>query len=109
MKSYTYHYFFTKLANPLKIMIITSLKEKDKSVTELSKELEVEQSKISHALSNLKSCNIVNFNQDGKKRVYSLNKETIVPMLKLIDKHARIFCKNNCIAKNKESCRCCGE
>jgi len=50
MKQSTYHYFFRNLANPLKINIIISLKEKEKSVTDISRELKVEQSKISHAL-----------------------------------------------------------
>ena len=89
----SYHVFFTNLANPLKIGIILSLREKEKCVNELTKELGVEQSKISHALSNLKSCRIVDVKQKGKKRIYSLNKKTIVPMLKLIDKHAQSFCK----------------
>lgn len=100
MNSNTYHIFFNNLANPLRIKIITSLKDKEKNVTEISKELKVEQSKVSHALKNLRNCNIVNAKQKGKHRVYSLNKKTIVPMLKLIDKHAKIFCDcKNCAAK----------
>jgi len=96
MPESTYHIFFTNLANPLKIKIISSLKKKEKNVTELSKELDVEQSKVSHALSSLKGCNIVKMKQKGKARIYSLNKDTIVPMLKLIDKHTskHCYCKN---------------
>jgi DNA-binding transcriptional ArsR family regulator len=90
----SYNIFFSNLANPLKIGIILSLREKKKTVTELVKELLVEQSKISHALTSLKCCNIVNMKQRGKERVYSLNEDTIVPMLKLIDKHAAIHCNN---------------
>jgi len=95
----TYHIFFTNLANPLKIDIITGLRNKEKSVTELSKELGFEQSKISHALSSLKCCNIVKVNQKGKHRIYSLNKKTIIPMLDLIDKHSKTFCKGICSCK----------
>jgi DNA-binding transcriptional ArsR family regulator len=96
----SYHVFFTNLANPLKIGIILSLRAKEKSVTELVKELKVEQSKLSHALQSLKSCNIVNVSQKGKERIYSLNKDTILPMLELIDKHAILHCKNKCCLKN---------
>jgi len=78
----------------LKIGIILSLRTKEKNVSELIKNLNVEQSKISHALQSLKACKIVNMEQKGKERVYSLNKETIVPMLELIDKHASAHC--NC-------------
>jgi len=66
----TYHVFFTNLANPLKIKIILSLRDKEKNVSELVKELKVEQSKISHALSSLKDCNIVKAKQKGKQRIY---------------------------------------
>jgi len=89
----TYHIFFSKLANPLRINIVTILEKKEKSVGELVKELKVEQSKISHALSELRECNIVKVKQKGKKRIYSLSK-TIIPILKLINCHSR-GC-NNC-------------
>jgi DNA-binding transcriptional ArsR family regulator len=88
-----YNIFFTNLANPLKIGIILSLRAKEKNVGELVNDLQVEQSKISHALKSLKDCNIVNVEKDGKGRVYSLNKDTIVPMLELINKHAVTHCK----------------
>lgn len=90
----SYNIFFSNLANPLKIGIILSLRENPKNVSEIVKDLNVEQSKISHALSSLKCCNIVNMEQKGKERVYSLNEDTIVPMLKLIDKHASVHCQN---------------
>jgi DNA-binding transcriptional ArsR family regulator len=101
MKSNTYHTFFTNLANPLKIEIISSLKEKEKNVTELSRELKVEQSKISHALILLRHCNIVDVKPIGKQRVYSLNKKTIIPILNLIDNHSKTFCGGNCIICGK--------
>ena len=87
MKYSTYHVFFSKLSNPLRIKIITSLDEKPKSVNELVEDLKVEQSKLSHALKELKECNIVNVQHEGKKRVYSLSK-TIIPILRLIECHS---------------------
>ena len=99
----TYHLFFSNLANPLKIKIILSLKKKEKSVTELSKSLKIEQSKVSHALASLRCCNIVSVKQKGKERIYGLNKKTIVPMFNLIDKHAKTVCKGIC------GCKGCGK
>ncbi len=95
-----YYIFFGNLANPLKIEIISMLKGSDMSVLELAKKLNVEQSKLSHALTTLKHCSIVNVKQQGKKRIYSLNKETILPMLEIIDKHEHKFCKE-CRAKRR--------
>jgi DNA-binding transcriptional ArsR family regulator len=87
MSKSTYYIFFRNLANPLRIKIIEKLKEKENSVGELSKKLKVEQSKISHALSSLKNCRIVEVKQKGKQRIYFLNKKTILPILKILDKH----------------------
>ena len=92
----TYYFFFSKLANKLKIDIIKELRKSPSSVMNLVKKLKVEQSKLSHALASLRCCNIVEVKQKGKSRVYYLNKQTIVPILKLIDKHAYTFCKGGC-------------
>ena len=88
----TYHVFFRNLANPVRIAIITALKEKQSSVNELVEKLGIEQSKLSHALASLNHCNIVESKQKGKKRIYSLNKKTILPILKLIDNHKCKYC-----------------
>ena len=88
-----YYPFFGNLANPLKISIITALKEKESSVLQLARKLKIEQSKLSHALSSLRCCSIVQVKQRGKKRIYSLNRKTILPILKIIDKHEEKFCK----------------
>jgi ArsR family transcriptional regulator, zinc-responsive transcriptional repressor len=91
-------FFFGNLANPLKIDILSALKEKESSVLELAEKLKVEQSKLSHALCSLRNCSIVQVKQSGKKRIYNLNKETIMPILQIIDKHEEKFCKE-CKAK----------
>ncbi len=88
MNKSTYHIFFSKLSNKLRIDIISSLEKRPKSVTGLAKELKVEQSKLSHALKELKSCNIVNFEKKGKQRIYSLSK-SIGPILRLIKFHSK--------------------
>jgi len=57
MNKSTYHVFFGNLANSLKIDIILCLREKKRSVSDISKDLKIEQSKVSHALASLKNCN----------------------------------------------------
>jgi DNA-binding transcriptional ArsR family regulator len=106
MKCSPYHVFFRNLGNPLRIQIVTALKDKPSSVNVLSKNLKVEQSKLSHALALLRSCNLVNCEQKGKQRIYSLNKKTMVPILDLLDKHAREFCNNDkcsCLDEKSQS------
>jgi DNA-binding transcriptional ArsR family regulator len=99
MNCNAYHVFFRNLANPLKINIITELKKKQLTVTQLTEILKQEQSKISHALTNLKACNVVTSSNKGKQRVYSLNKTTILPILEIIDKHKKSYCKGGCCMK----------
>lgn len=88
-----YYLFFRRLADPLRMKIITALKRKPRSVSELCKKLKIEQSKLSHALAILKHCSLVESEIRGKQRIYSLNKKTILPILKIVDKHEKKHCK----------------
>ena len=103
MNNKTYHLFFSNLSNPLRIEIISALKKAENglSVGELASTLWVEQSKLSHALAGLKECNLVIVKQKGKKRIYSLNKKTLLPMLEIIDQHAKENCGGNCMCCTK--------
>ena len=87
------HLFFETLGTKLKIDIIIKLKEKPLSVSELSEKLNQERSKVSHALISLLDCDFVNVKKDGKKRIYSLNKDTILPLLDLVERHVKKYCK----------------
>jgi len=68
------------------------------SVGELSESMKIEQSKLSHALASLRECNLVEVKKEGKLRIYSLNKKTLLPILDIIDQHARSFCSEKCWA-----------
>ena len=96
MKETKYHHFFRNFSNPLKIDIMILLKDKKMSVSEISEELNVEQSKISHALASLKCCSILKVNNDGRKRIYSLNRKTILPLFRAIENHVKVNCKGVC-------------
>ena len=95
----SYEYFFMNFANKTKLNIILCLKNKPMSVNEIAGKINEEQSNVSHHLKNLALCQIVNARQKGKKRIYSLNKETVVPMLNLVEKHAHKNCPNECSKK----------
>lgn len=87
------HLFFETLGTKLKIDIIIKLKEKQLNVNELSKRLNQERSKVSHALKSLLECNFIKVKKEGKKRVYSLNKDTIAPLLNIVEKHIKKYCR----------------
>ncbi|HLD54835.1 MAG TPA: winged helix-turn-helix domain-containing protein [Candidatus Nanoarchaeia archaeon] len=85
--------FFETLGTKLKVDIITKLKEKSLSVTELSKQLNQERSKVSHALKSLFECGFIEVKNNGRERIYSLNKDTIIPLLNIVEKHVKKYCK----------------
>jgi len=62
------------------------------NVSEMIKELKIDQTNISHNLQRLKSCGFVVSEKEGKYRKYFLNKQTISPILKLIDNHMEKNC-----------------
>jgi ArsR family transcriptional regulator len=88
MKS-TYKLFFEALANETRLKIVLSLRSGPKCVKEICKETRLEQSRVSHNLKCLTNCGFVNVRRHGKNRVYSLNETTVVPILKLIDRHIK--------------------
>lgn len=69
------------------------------AVSEICAALEEEQSKVSHSLKVLLDCNIVFSRRDGKNVIYSLNKKTIKPLVKIVNQHTKDFCKNKCCKK----------
>ncbi len=87
MKLNSYVLFVRAFGSPLRLQILEVLKKSPKSVTQICDELGVEQSKISHNLRCLVDCGFVKNKKEGRKRVYSLNKETVFPLMKIIDRH----------------------
>lgn len=91
-----YKIFFETLGNKTRWDIVHLLLKRSYRVTEISKNLKYEQSLVSHHLKRLETCGFVRFNQKGNERIYELNKETIKPLLILMDKHINRFCKRVC-------------
>ena len=90
--SETCYKFFVNLANPTRLAALEKLMKKPMSVTELSESLGQEQSMVSHNLKPLLECNFVYIVRQGKKRIYSVNKETVGALFKVVENHAKKFC-----------------
>ncbi len=95
----SYELFFETFSNKTRMKIIEALTEGPKSVTQICKITGEEQSKVSHNLKKLMECHFLGFTRQGKKRIYSLNKDTIVPILQLVEKHVHSYCKEVCHRK----------
>lgn len=96
MKCKAYNTFFETIGNKTRLKILELLHNKSLSVGEICEKLKEEQSKVSHNLKILTECHFLTVRKEGKKRVYSLNKETMVPLMKLVEKHVRCYCGQTC-------------
>lgn len=95
-----YKIFFGTLVSESRLRIINLLRKGRKNVSEIIKELKIEQTVISHDLARLKRCGFVIVEVKGKFRYYKLNEKTIKPLIEIIDKHMSEFCVH--ILKNKK-------
>lgn len=93
-------FFFETLGSEARWDIIHLLLKKPYRATAIAKKLGYEQSLVSHHLRRLETCGFVKVKTNGTERIYNINKETIGPLLKLVDKHVEKFCRKACIKCN---------
>lgn len=103
MKQQSYEQFFANFSNRTRLRIINALMDGPLSVSEIVEKTGEEQSNVSHHLEGLKKCSILDMKKEGKKHIYSLNMETVEPMLELVEKHVYGSCAGGC-----ENCGGCG-
>lgn len=84
-----YANFFSVLSNTNRMHIIKALRKGKKNVSEIIALTNLEQTCVSHCLKLMEKNAFVTSRRDGKYKIYSLNKETIEPLLTLIDKHVK--------------------
>ncbi|MBI5803265.1 helix-turn-helix transcriptional regulator [Candidatus Pacearchaeota archaeon] len=87
-----YKLFFGTLVSVSRLKIINLLRSGKKNVSEMTDELEMDQTSVSHDLVRLKHHGFVKVSVEGRYRYYALNNETIKPIMKLIDKHMSQYC-----------------
>jgi len=101
LNSRLYREFFRALANQTRFLIVQLLRDKPHYVGEIVEELGIEQSRVSHNLACLLNCGFVEWEWQGKNKVYRLN-SNLLPILNGIDKHLAGF------APALESCQVLG-
>jgi len=87
-----YKIFFGTLCSESRLRIINLLRKGKRNVSEIIKELNMDQTTTSHDLTRLKRCGFVKSEIEGKFRYYKLNDETIGSLMGLIDKHMSQHC-----------------
>ncbi|RMF06144.1 ArsR family transcriptional regulator [Candidatus Woesearchaeota archaeon] len=86
------HLFFEALGNPLRLRIVTLLLEKPHTVSEICRILNVEQSRVSHALTALVQCNVVTYEKDGKKRFYRIDQPFVKKIIETVVAYEKKIC-----------------
>ncbi len=86
MEARLYREFFRALANQTRFSIVQLLRYKPHYVNEMVERLGIEQSQISHNLACLLNCGFVEWEWNGKNKVYRLNAD-LHPVLTGIEKH----------------------
>ena len=90
-----YALLFQALAAPSRMQILQLLRQKGSmNVSEIERDSGLEQTQISHNLRCLAFCGLVRVIRDGKTRVYSINEETMGPLLEIADNHLRKHAQN---------------
>ncbi len=87
-----YKIFFGTLVSEPRLKIINLLRKGKKNVSEIIKDLNLNQTAVSHDLARLKQCGFVQSKIEGKYRYYVLNEGTIKPLMNLIEKHMGQHC-----------------
>ncbi len=81
-----YREFFRALANQTRFSIVQLLRDKPHYVGQIVEKLGLEQSRVSHNLGCLLNCGFVQWEWQGKNKVYRLHPD-LLPILNAIDKH----------------------
>ena len=90
-----YALFFQALANQTRMQVLHLLADKGSmNVSEICSELSLEQTHVSHSLKCLTFCGLVTSSRDGKSKIYGLNAQTVLPLLKLVDNHLKNHATN---------------
>jgi DNA-binding transcriptional ArsR family regulator len=90
--------FFETLANEKRFAIIHYLKDRSATMSDIVEELNIEQSITSRHLRRLEHCGFVTAERRGRERIYTLNEETIKPLMRLVERHIERYCAQQCCA-----------
>jgi DNA-binding transcriptional ArsR family regulator len=87
-----YKRFFTTLASEPRLRILNLLRTGPMHVNGIIEALGRDQPSVSHDLARLRECGFVTAERNGRTIEYSINDETITPILGLIDTHMDAYC-----------------
>jgi DNA-binding transcriptional ArsR family regulator len=87
-----YYLFFSTLANRTNLIIIDSLREKRKSVLEISKSVNQNKAVVASQLDQLEHCALILSEKAGQEKYYYLNLEVLEPLSEILEFHTSKYC-----------------
>ncbi len=81
--------FFKNFDDSTRIKILYALFQKEMCVSDLVRELDMNQSAISHQLRVLRQSDLVKFRKEGQTAVYSLDDDHVATLLEMGIEHIR--------------------
>lgn len=91
---------FRALSDPLRLQIIELLRSQEMCVCDLCEKLNVNQSKLSFHLKNLKEANLVHSRQEGRWMYYSLN----LPQFVILEQYLADFGQSRALLPTTKCC-----
>ena len=82
---------FTVLAEPVRRIILESLREHDQSVGELVKQVKIKQSGVSRHLRILSEAGLVESNKKAQKRIYTIKTEPLQELDKWLEDYRMLW------------------
>ena len=73
------------LAHPTRIKILEYLRDGEKCVCEIMREISIEQSNVSQHLSHLKKVNVLDSKKEGLKVIYRVKNDEVFQILNLLE------------------------
>jgi len=84
--------FFKALSDKTRIAILEALKARGRmNVSDICRQINMEQSTVSHHLACLRNCGLVSTQKEGKQVFYSLNGEIAKKLLLLSEQHVKVL------------------
>ncbi|KUO42967.1 MAG: hypothetical protein APU95_02435 [Hadesarchaea archaeon YNP_N21] len=80
------------MADKTRLSILTLLRDGERCVCEIFKELGKEQSLVSHHLAYMRKCGIVSSRQEGKKVIYKLADPSLAKLLDQVERLSDKIC-----------------
>jgi DNA-binding transcriptional ArsR family regulator len=87
-----YYLLFSTLANRTRLAIIDVLDSGSKTIEEISKALDQQETTIAHNLTALEKCLIISSQKSNREKRYFLNKEIVEPLSEVLSFHVSKYC-----------------